>query len=257
MKTITKLTVVCTMLITSGTLFASSVSDSSDVYTDQQVTVDEPMYFGEDVKIVEKAYKTLQKSAMAVDNIMDDPENCIPLALFTQAEGIVIFPRALKIAIGTAGGQGGNGIAMIRMEDGTWSNPFFVALGEASVGIQIGAQKSDIVLLFKNRNDIIAIDEADVMLGTGIGVAAGPVSRGVESVTDIKFDAEIYSYQRSKGLFAGLSLKGGVLSSNSNYNETLYCMNDVTTDDIFFNDVEAPYNEEVSDLIDTLNKYSE
>ena len=193
---------------------------------------------------------------MAVDNIMDDPENCIPLALFTQAEGIVIFPRALKIAIGTAGGQGGNGIAMIRMEDGTWSNPFFVALGEASVGIQIGAQKSDIVLLFKNRNDIIAIDEADIMLGTGIGVVAGPVSRGAESVTDIKFDAEIYSYQRSKGLFAGLSLKGGVLSSNSNFNETLYCMNDATTDDIF-NEVEAPYNEKVSDLIETLDMYGE
>ena len=145
---------------------------------------------------------------------------------------------------------------MIRLENGSWSNPFFVSLGEASVGIQIGVQKSDLVLLFKNKNDVIAIDEADIMLGTGVGVAAGPVSRGATSNTDISFDAEIYSYHKSKGLFAGVNLSGGVLSSNDAFNETIYCMGNADTNDIFI-EIDAPFNDQVSMLIETIEMYSE
>jgi len=246
MKTLLKLSFVSALILTGGTLFAALITDAGN----------DPMYFGEDVKIVEKANETLQNSVMALDNIMDDPENSIPTSLISQSEGIVIFPRALKIAFGTVGGQGARGIAMIRQEDGSWSNPFFVSLGEASVGIQIGVQKSDLVLLFKNKNDVMAIDEADIMLGTGVGVAAGPVSREATSNTDINFDAEIYSYQKSKGLFAGVNLSGGVLSSNDTFNETIYCMGNADTNDIFM-EIEAPFNDEVKVLIEAIDMYSE
>ena len=246
MKTKFKLSFVSALILTGGTLFAASITDAGN----------DPMYFGEDVKIVEKANETLQNSVMALDNIMDDPEKSIPTSLISQSEGIVIFPRALKIALGTVGGQGARGIAMIRQEDGSWSNPFFVSLGEASVGIQIGVQKSDLVLLFKDKNDVIAIDEADIMLGTGVGVAAGPVSREATSNTDISFDAEIYSYQKSKGLFAGVNLNGGVLSSNDTFNETIYSMGNADTNDVFM-EIEAPFNDQVKALIEAIEMYSD
>ena len=256
MKTLRKLLFTSTLFITTGTLFAVSANDTGNASSDPKVTVEDNVYSETDYQIAAKANKTLKKSTMALENVMKDPENSIPPSLISQSEGIVIFPRALKLAFGTVGGQAGRGIAMIRQDDGSWSNPFFVSLGEASVGFQIGAQKSDIVLLFKNRNDIIAIDQADIMLGSGVGVAAGPVSKGYSTATDIKFDAEIYSYQYSKGLFAGISLKGGVLSCNSKFNESLYGYYDVNTDDIF-NEIEAPYNDQVNDLIETLDMYAE
>jgi lipid-binding SYLF domain-containing protein len=145
---------------------------------------------------------------------------------------------------------------MIRREDGTWSNPFFVTLGEGSLGIQIGAQSSEIVLLFKHRYDILDIDDAEIILGGDIGVAAGPVGNGASSDTDIKFEKEIYSYFRSKGLFAGVSLAGGVLYYNEMVNESLYGVDDVTAGEIF-NEIETPYNDQVNELLEALNMYDE
>ncbi|KPL12502.1 MAG: hypothetical protein AMS23_03135 [Bacteroides sp. SM1_62] len=202
----------------------------------------------------EKAAKTLKKAVMALDHIMEDPENSIPQDLINSSKGIVIFPGAFKVALGALGGQGARGIAMIRKEDGSWSNPFFVTLGEGSLGFQIGAQASDIVMLFKDRNDIIEIDKADITLGGDVGVAAGPVDKGSSSSTDITFESEIYSYCRSKGLFAGVSLKGGILSYNEKISESLYGVDDVSTNEIFYR-IETPYSDEVKDLIEALVMY--
>jgi lipid-binding SYLF domain-containing protein len=166
----------------------------------------------------------------------------------------VIFPGAIKVALGVVGGQGARGLAMIRKEDGLWSNPFFVTLGEGSLGFQFGAQASDIVLLFKDRNDIIEIDQADITLGGDVGVAAGPVNKGSSSSTDITFESEIYSYYRSRGLFAGVSLKGGILSYNEDISESLYGIDGVSTEEIF-QGIETPYNDKVNDLIEALVMY--
>ena len=238
MKTIANLFLVAMLIVSVGNLRA----ESSNAYT---LSVEK-----------EKAEKTLVKAVIALENIMEDPENSIPQSLIKKSEGIVIFPRAIKVAIGAWGGQGGRGIAMIRKEDGTWSNPFFVTLGEGSLGIQIGAQSSDIVLLFKHRYDILEIDNAEIILGGDIGVAAGPVSNGSSADTDIKFEREIYSYYRSKGLFAGASLAGGILSYNEMVNEALYGVDGVIAGEIF-NEIETPYNDEVNDLIEALNMYGE
>ena len=241
MKTLRNLFLVTTLLIASGNLFAVSPIDISNVHDDE---------------IAAKANKTLQRSVMALDNVMKDPENSIPPSLISQSEGIVIFPNAFKLALGAAGGQGGRGVALVRQEDGSWSNPLFVTLGEGSIGLQIGAQRSDIVLLFKDRNDIFAIDEAGIILGTVIGVAAGPESKELSAATDINFESEIYSYQYSKGLFAGISLNGGILSNSQGYNESFYWLDDASTYYIF-NGIEAPYNDEVYDLIEALTMYDE
>ena len=205
---------------------------------------------------VTKAEKTLKKAVMALDNVMEDPENSIPQSLFHSTEGIVIFPGAIKVALGFVGGQGARGIAMIRKEDGSWSDPFFVTLGEGSLGFQIGAQASDIVLLFKDRNDIIEMDEADITLGGDVGVAAGPVHKGSSSSTDITFESEIYSYYQSKGLFAGVSLKGGVLSYNENISESLYGIQGVSTSEIF-QGIKIPFNVYVNDLKEALVMYGD
>lgn len=210
---------------------------------------------GED-KDEKKASKTLERSVDALEHIMADPENYIPPSLMIQSEGIVILPGAFKLAAGVAGGQGARGIAMIRKADGAWSNPFFVSLGEGSLGIQLGAQKSDIVLLFKDKEDLLKLEELALTLGGDVGVAAGPVSRGASAITDIKFDSEIYSYALSNGLFAGISFKGGVLTYNQRLNESMYGSVNVGTDEIIY-EVRTPYNEGVIDLIDTVNYYAQ
>lgn len=207
-------------------------------------------------RMEEKANRTIMRSIQALDNIMEDPENYIPPSLMIQSEGIVILPDALKLAVGVAGGQGALGIAMIRRANGSWSNPFFVSLGEGSFGLQLGAQKSDIVFLFKEKNDLMELEETELTLGGDIGVAAGPVSRGASAITDIRFESEIYTYYLSKGLFAGVSFKGGVLTYNRRVNESLYCRDHVSTDEII-NGIETPFNDHVVDLIDAVNAYAQ
>jgi len=238
MKALLKTLIASAILFAGGTLFAGSLDDN--LYNDDETA--------------KKANKTLHKSVMALDRIMEDPDNCIPGSLIAESEGIVIFPSAFKVAIGVAGGQGARGIALVRQENGSWSNPFFVSLGEGSLGLQLGAQKSDIILLFKDKDDIMGLDKAEITLGSDVGVAAGPVSKGSLATTDIKFDSEIYSYYRSKGLFAGISFKGGVLAYNESVNESLYGMEDISTEDIFHG-IESPYNSRVNDLIEVINIY--
>lgn len=237
MKTIVNLFLVSMLIISIGNLRAAPSNGYETVEN-------------------EKAEKTLKKSVRALDNVMEDPEHSIPQNLINKSEGIVIFPGALTVAFGAWGGQAGRGIAMIRKDDGSWSNPFFVTLGEGSLGIQIGAKSSDIILLFKDRNDILEIDEAEIILGGDIGVAAGPVSKGASSDTDIKFDVDIYSYYYSKGLFAGVSLAGGIISYNEKVSDSLYDIEEVNMDEIF-NEIETPYNNKVNDLIEALNVYGE
>ncbi len=240
MKSKLNFILACVFLMMGGTMLAASFSgrDTMDEETDK------------------KASKTLTRSVEALDKIMADPENYIPPSLFIQSEGIVILPGAFKVALGVVGGQGARGIALIRKNDGTWSNPFFVTLGEGSLGFQLGAQKSDIVLLFKDKNDLMELEETELTLGGDVGVAAGPVSRGASALTDFEFESEIYTYSLSNGLFAGVSVKGGVLAYNHQVNESMYRMDHVSTDDILY-EIETPFNDHIIDLIDTINSYGE
>ncbi len=165
-----------------------------------------------------------ERVARAIEVIKDLAslkEEGIPARLLEKAEGLAIFPGVVKAAWGI-GGQYGRGIVMVRRNDGQWSNPLFIDLIGGSFGWQIGVQKADLVLVFKNRKGVENIASNKITLGADMSVSAGPVGRSAEASTDIEMEAEIYSYSKSKGLFAGISLKGGTLRVNKEASAGFY-----------------------------------
>lgn len=160
----------------------------------------------------DKASKTLEHAIRILETVMEDPLNGIPQSLLNQSEGIVIFPSACMVAAGPYNGPGGIGTAMIHNEDGSWSDPFFVILREGSLDFELSTIKSDIVLLFKDRNRFLDLSNAAITLGGDVGIAPGPENSISQSDIDISFEKEIYAYYWSKGQFTGESCEGGILS---------------------------------------------
>jgi SH3 domain-containing YSC84-like protein 1 len=149
------------------------------------------------------------KSARVFREIMDTPDKGIPKDLLEKAECVAVFPSVLKAGF-IVGGRGGRGVASCRTVSG-WSAPAFFNLGGASIGFQIGAQSTDFVMLFMNKDGMKSLLSDEFTLGGDASVAAGPVGRQAGASTDLKLNAQILSYSRSKGLFAGLELKGVVI----------------------------------------------
>lgn len=145
----------------------------------------------------------------------------IPHELLEMSEGIIIVPKMINAGFVIAGKRG-RGIAMVKNEDGTWSNPVFITITGGSVGFQAGIQSIDLVLIFKHRKTLEEIGKGTFTLGGDISATAGPVGRNSTATTDYKMEAEVYSYSRSKGLFAGISLTGAALSVNENANTDFY-----------------------------------
>jgi lipid-binding SYLF domain-containing protein len=135
----------------------------------------------------------------------------IPRDLLNEAQGVVIIPGVVKLGFILAG-RFGRGVALVRTPEGPWRAPVFVTFGGGSVGFQAGAQSTDLVLVFKNRRGIeTLLSGTKLTLGADAAIAAGPVGRQAATGTDLALNAEIYSYSRSRGLFAGVSLDGSVL----------------------------------------------
>jgi lipid-binding SYLF domain-containing protein len=152
----------------------------------------------------------IRTSIAVLQEIARIPEQSIPPALLRQAEAIAIIPGVYKVGF-VVGGRYGKGVLAIRDQQGDWGNPFFITLTGGSVGWQIGAQATDLILVFKDRGRAEAIKEGRFTLGADAAVAAGPMGRQAAAATDIRLESEIYSYSRSRGLFAGISLEGAVL----------------------------------------------
>jgi lipid-binding SYLF domain-containing protein len=165
----------------------------------------------------------IEKAIAALQDIMTltKPEERLPGKLLEKAQGIAIFPGVIKAAWGL-GGQYGRGIVAVRGKDGRWSDPLFVSLVGGSVGWQIGVQKSDIILVFKNRRNIEQVAAGKLTLGADASIAAGPVGRQAEAATDWEMESEIYSYAKSKGLFAGISIKGAAMQFDEDANAAFY-----------------------------------
>lgn len=178
-----------------------------------------------------KANVLVTKATVILEEMTLMPDKGIPTALLQASEAIVIIPNMLKVGFGV-GANLGQGLAVIRQADRQWSYPVLIKMGGGSLGLQIGAQASDIILVFKNRKGINSMVNGNFTLGADVGIAAGPVGVTTEAGTDIKFESEIYSYSRSKGLFAGVSLKGQVLEVDNPGNLNLYG-DVVSADDIF------------------------
>jgi lipid-binding SYLF domain-containing protein len=159
-------------------------------------------------------------AARVFEQIMDVRDNRIPKELIDKAEAIAVFPGVIKAAF-IIGGRGGQGLISRRVPGG-WSAPAFYNIGGGSVGLQIGAQKTDYVMLIMNADGLNGLMEDKFELGGEMSVAAGPVGREAAASTNLTLDAGILSYSRSKGLFAGVALKGAVISPDNNLNEAAY-----------------------------------
>ena len=159
--------------------------------------------------------ETLKLARDVLDELNDTPAKAIPRALLDQAEAVVIVPNTIKAGL-VVGGRLGHGVAVIKDKDKGWGDIRFIDLGGASVGFQAGIQSTDVVLVFKTRKGLERLldGKAKLKLGADAAVAAGPLGREAELATDGKLKAEIFSYSRNRGLFAGVSLEGVVLSPN-------------------------------------------
>jgi lipid-binding SYLF domain-containing protein len=149
----------------------------------------------------------IDRSLTVLRELQGIPDTRIPDLLLSRAEGIVILPANVKVGL-IFGARFGNGVMMVRNADRTWSNPVFVSSGGGSWGFQAGGQVSDIVLVLTTRESVEGITDGKLTLGADASVAAGPVGRTAMASTSLTFDAEVYAYSKSQGLFAGVSLEG-------------------------------------------------
>jgi lipid-binding SYLF domain-containing protein len=184
--------------------------------------------------------RRVEDAIEVIGEIVDIPEEGMPAALLGKAYGVAVIPNVIKAAYGI-GGRHGRGVLLVRREDGEWSNPSFISLTGGSLGWQIGVQSADIILVFKSRKSIESISRGKFTLGADASVAAGPVGRHAEASTDIQLKAEIYSYSKSRGLFAGISIEGAALRIDHNANEDFYGRRYINPRDIFWDrEIEAP-----------------
>jgi len=149
----------------------------------------------------------IDKSMAVLRDLQSIPDTRIPDLLLSKAEGLIILPANVKVGL-IFGARFGNGVMLVRNEDRSWSNPVFVSTGGGSWGFQAGGQVSDIVLVLTTRDSVEGITDGKLTLGADASVAAGPVGRTAMASTSIAFDAEVYAYSKSQGLFAGVSLEG-------------------------------------------------
>jgi lipid-binding SYLF domain-containing protein len=161
------------------------------------------------------------KASIAVLNDFSQMKENIPAQLLSLSQGIIIVPKMINAGL-MIGGKHGKGIAMVKGKNGIWSDPIFVTITGGSVGAQIGVQATDLILVFKSSKTLTEIGKGSFTLGGDLSVAAGPVGRSSSAQTDYKLEAEVYSYSRSKGLFAGITLNGAALSVDSKANNEFY-----------------------------------
>ena len=178
------------------------------------------------------------KAARVFREIMDTPDKGIPQDLLGNAECVAVFPSVIQAGF-IVGGRGGRGVASCRTTEG-WSAPAFFTLGGGSVGLQIGAQSTDFVMLFMNTDGLNSLLSNEFTLGGDASVAAGPVGRQAGASTDLKLTAKILSYSRSKGLFAGLELKGVVIKPDTDDMRNVYGAGITAKDVLRDNKVTAP-----------------
>ena len=156
-----------------------------------------------------------------LQQIQSIPEAAIPDRLLDEARAIVVVPDTIKAGF-MLGGRRGLGLLAVKTPQGTWSNPVFVKLAGASFGLQAGVQSADVVLVFRNDRSLDSIVNGKVTLGADAGIAAGPVGRNAAAATDGQLKAEIWSWSRARGLFAGVALDGAVLSIDNGANRSTY-----------------------------------
>jgi lipid-binding SYLF domain-containing protein len=163
----------------------------------------------------------VEGAANVLKEMLSAPASGIPQAMLSDAQGLVIISQVIKIGF-IIGGQRGEGVVLVRDENGAWSLPRFVTLTAGSVGWQIGVESSDFVIVFKTRKSVEGLMKGKFTIGADANAAIGPVGRQIGAATDGRLGAEIYTYARSRGLFAGVSLAGSVLELDAGTDATFY-----------------------------------
>lgn len=199
--------------------------------------------------------KRINEAAAVLDEIMSAPDKAVPRSVIEKAEGIAVFPSLLKGGIGI-GAQRGHGILGVRdKKSGGWSNPAFLTITGGSVGAQFGLQAIDLVLVINNRRGLEQLVGNQFKVGADAGVAAGPVGREASASTDIQMRAQILSYSRSRGLFAGVTLNGSTIRQDRDANERFYGIA-YRTGQIVFDGMGTPVNADaVANWKSTLAKH--
>src|SRR5881394_362695 len=169
---------------------------------------------------LQDATRHAQEASEVFTQIMNVREKAIPKDLLDRAEAIAVFPDVIKAAF-IFGGKGGQGAISRRTRKG-WSAPAFFNVGGGSFGAQIGATKTDYVMLIMNDDGVNGLLKDKFEIGGEVGVAAGPVGREASASTDALLKAGILSYSRSKGVFIGAAIKGAVISPDNDLNEAVY-----------------------------------
>jgi lipid-binding SYLF domain-containing protein len=164
--------------------------------------------------------KRLNEATAVLTQIRSSPDKGIPDQIWSKADCVVVIP-ALKKAAFIVGGEFGSGVMSCKQAN-TWSAPVFMQLAKGSAGLQMGAQETELVLVVMNRAGMDKLLSNKVTLGTDASIAAGPVGRTAATATDAQLHAEMLAYSRSKGLFAGIDLSGGVLKPDDSANAEAY-----------------------------------
>lgn len=163
----------------------------------------------------------LIEASGVLEELFAQRDTAIPEKLMARAYGIAVVPNVVKVAA-VVGGRRGSGAMVVRDANGKFSDPIMISLTGGNVGWQIGVQSTDIVLVFTTAKGIEGIADGKLTLGADASVAAGPVGRAASAGTDQNFTAEVYSYSRNRGLFAGIALDGSILAIDSKSNKGLY-----------------------------------
>jgi len=167
------------------------------------------------------AVKRLQRATQVFKEIMSAPDKGIPEDLLDKCECVGIVPGLKKAGLGL-GGKYGKGVLMCRKPDRSWTAPSFITIEGGSIGFQIGFTQIDVVMVMMNRKGVDKLIDDKFTLGADASAAAGPVGRQTSAQTNIRLDAEILTYSRAKGLFAGVSLEGATLRQDKDDNSDFY-----------------------------------
>jgi lipid-binding SYLF domain-containing protein len=196
--------------------------------------------------------KRLRDATTVFGEIMAAEDKAIPRAILGKAQGIAIFPDTVKAGF-IVGGSRGRGVLSARSESG-WSAPAFLTLTGGSFGLQIGGQAADIILVINDRRGLENLVRNQFKIGADASVAAGPVGRDAQAATDIQLRAQILSYSRARGLFAGVTINGSTVRNDRDANERFYGRRLDARDIVFSGSGNAP--EPVGAWLDALGRFA-
>ncbi len=194
----------------------------------------------------------LMQATQVLTELQNSPDQNVPTWLLERAYAVAIVPDVIKVGF-IGGARRGSGVLVVRKDDGHWSNPIFINLTGGSIGFQIGVQSSDVMLVFTSRAGVEGIVGGKVTLGADASVAAGPVGRQTAAATDVGFTAQVLSYSRSVGLFAGVALDGSAITIDHKSNAAYYAHPGVLASEIIAGSAPRP-PETAQTFVATLDK---